>query len=147
MYPDLWKFDKNEKFNPIQWQPGPRHRFQREHDGDYDLNTGASTTSNASTTATRTWTPVPTQASLPAHNHRSLTILRHGSHVDKAFKPKKKNALRPHTHTKGIANSNMVESWAQTYLLIYQHERRANLDRRARRSLLIPKMRVCTLEY
>ena len=24
MYPDLWKFDKNEKFNPIQWQPGPK---------------------------------------------------------------------------------------------------------------------------
>ena len=23
MYPDLWKFVKNEKFNPIQWQPGP----------------------------------------------------------------------------------------------------------------------------
>ena len=24
MYPDLWKFDKNEKFNPIQCQPGPK---------------------------------------------------------------------------------------------------------------------------
>ena len=24
MYPDLWKFDRKEKFNPIQWQPGPK---------------------------------------------------------------------------------------------------------------------------
>ena len=24
MYPNLWKFDKNEKFNPIQCQPGPK---------------------------------------------------------------------------------------------------------------------------
>ena len=24
MYPDLCKFVKNEKFNPIQWQPGPK---------------------------------------------------------------------------------------------------------------------------
>ena len=23
MYPDLWKFDKNKKSNPIQYQPGP----------------------------------------------------------------------------------------------------------------------------
>ena len=24
MYPDLWKFDKNEKSDPIQCQPGPK---------------------------------------------------------------------------------------------------------------------------
>ena len=56
MYPDLWKFYKNEKFNPIHWQPDPKvcmtfnslifiykivaGQFVMSH-GSYNLNLGS----------------------------------------------------------------------------------------------------------